>query len=350
MLHKIFKGPNGLRAGWRLVIYSALVFTFGYGANKIADAALHGRQPDPSSPTVGIVTFSVALCLLLVAAWIMSRIEGRNLGDYGFPWRRAFCGQFWQASGISFVSLTLLLAILRLADAYSLGRLQLHGVDILKYGLLWAATMILATMVEEFLYRGYLQFTLTSGIGFWPAAVITSALMAAAHMFNPGWTVLGLFTVGGFGLIACLLLRRTGDLWMPLGLHVAWDWGETYFYGVPDSGQMGHGHLVSGEFSRPGVADGDAVRGGSRLAECGAVSTVVAFVRAVAARSEVSEVQRARGEDPMKGLTRVIFACAIFGLVGGGNLCGDRRGIRARRAGNFSAAAAVARGYTAGAD
>jgi membrane protease YdiL (CAAX protease family) len=249
--HNIFRAANGLRAGWRVLIYAALVFTFGYAANKIADVFLHGRQPDPSSPTVGIVTFSVALWVLLLAAWIMSRIEGRRLGDYGFPWRRAFCGQFWQASGISFVSLTLLLVILRLAHAYSLGPVKLHGVDILKYGLLWATTMILATMVEEFLYRGYLQFTLASGIGFWPAGVITSALMAAAHMFNPGWTVLGLFTVGGFGLIACLLLRRTGDLWMPLGLHVAWDWGETYFYGVPDSGQMGRGHLFQGSFHGP---------------------------------------------------------------------------------------------------
>jgi uncharacterized protein len=247
----IFKGSNGLRAGWRILIYAALVGAFGYDANKIANAALHGQEPDAGSPTVGIVTFAVMLCLLFLAAWIMSKLEGRRFGDYGFPWRRAFCGQFWQAVAIGLVSLTLLLVVLRLARAYSLGSLQIHGVDILKYALLWAVTMFLATMVEEFFYRGYLQFTLTSGIGFWPAAVVTSGLMAAAHMFNPGWTVLGLCTVVGFGLIACLLLRRTGDLWMPLGLHVAWDWGETYFYGVPDSGQMGNGHLFQGSFHGP---------------------------------------------------------------------------------------------------
>jgi len=251
VLRNLFQGRNGLRAGWRLLIFGALVFALGYGVNKIADALLQGRRPDSSSPTVGLVAFLVALCVLVLAAWIMSKIEGRNLGDYGFPWRRAFCGQFWQAWAIGFVSLTLLLLVLRVAQAYSLGSAQIHGADILKYGLLWAATMILGTMVEEFFYRGYLQFTLTSGIGFWPAAVITSMLMASAHMLNPGWTVLGLFTVGGFGLIACLLLRRTGDLWMPLGLHVAWDWGETYFYGVPDSGQMGNGHLFQGSFHGP---------------------------------------------------------------------------------------------------
>lgn len=152
---------------------------------------------------------------------------------------------------IGFVSLTFLLVVLRLARAYSLGSLQLHGGDIVKNGLLWAVAITLLATIEEFFYRGYLQFTLTSGIGFWPAAAFTSALMAAAHRFNPGWTVLGLCTVGGFGLIVCLLLRRTGDRWMPIGLHAAWDWGESYFYGVPDSGQMGNGHLFQGSFHGP---------------------------------------------------------------------------------------------------
>ena len=28
-------------------------------------------------------------------------------------------------------------------------------------------------------------------------------------------------------------------------MHAAWDWGETYFYSVPDSGQMAQGHLLN---------------------------------------------------------------------------------------------------------
>ena len=248
MQSNLWKGPNGLRAGWRLLIYITLVFAFGYMANKIADAVLHGHQPDQSSPGVVIVWALADLCALLLAAWIMSRIEGRKMAEYGLPWQRAFCGQFWKAFAIGFVSLTLLLTVLWLARAYSFGGLQVHGADTVKYALLWAVALILGVTLEEFLYRGYLQFTLTSGIGFWPAALITSVLMAADHIFNPGWTVLGLLMVGGFGLIACFLLRRTGDLWMPLGLHFAWDWGETYFYGVPDSGLMGRVHLFQGNF------------------------------------------------------------------------------------------------------
>jgi membrane protease YdiL (CAAX protease family) len=217
--HDIWKGPNGLRAGWRVLIYLALLASFGYAASKIVDALSHGRQYDFSYPAVAIVAFLLESLVILLAAGIMAKFEGRSIAEYGLPWRRAFCGRFWLAWAISFISLTLLLLFLRLARAYSMGPQQLHGTEIMKNAFLWAVLMILAAIVEEFFYRGYLQFTLTGGIGFWPAALVTSALMGAAHVLNPGWTVLGLLTVVGFGLIACFLLRRTGELWMPLGLH-----------------------------------------------------------------------------------------------------------------------------------
>ncbi len=41
------------------------------------------------------------------------------------------------------------------------------------------------------------------------------------------------------------MLRRTGTLWLPVGFHAAWDWGETFFYGVPDSGEVAPGHLFN---------------------------------------------------------------------------------------------------------
>jgi CAAX protease family protein len=252
----ILKGPNGLRAAWRLLIYAALLIAFGYSAFKLAEHMLHSQTPDAASPVFGLVYCSILLSVVLSASWIMARIEGRNLAVYALPWRRAFCGQFWHAAAIGLVSLMVLLGVLWLSGFYSLGSQQVHGAEIWTNALLWAATVIVAAIVEEFFYRGYLQFTLTSGIGFWPAALVTSSLMAWMHHFNPGWTWLGLATVGGFGLIACLLLRRTGDLWMPIGLHAGWNYGEVYVFGVPSSGLMGNGHLFQGSFHGPSWATG----------------------------------------------------------------------------------------------
>jgi uncharacterized protein len=49
-------------------------------------------------------------------------------------------------------------------------------------------------------------------------------------------------------LVTVLVLRRTGDLWMLLGIHSAWAWAEVYFYGVPDSGYPANGHLFNASF------------------------------------------------------------------------------------------------------
>jgi hypothetical protein len=69
----------------------------------------------------------------------------------------------------------------------------------------------LAALLEDLTYRGYLLFTLTTGIGFWPAAVVTSLLMGGMHYFNPGGHGLGPFVIF-YCLVTCLIVRRTGDL------------------------------------------------------------------------------------------------------------------------------------------
>jgi membrane protease YdiL (CAAX protease family) len=46
----------------------------------------------------------------------------------------------------------------------------------------------------------------------------------------------------------CLTLRRTGNLWFAVGLHAAFDWGETFLFSVPDSGLVAPGHLLNSSF------------------------------------------------------------------------------------------------------
>src|SRR5205814_2065388 len=61
------------------------------------------------------------------------------------------------------------------------------------------------------------------------------------------------------GLFLCLTLRRTGALWFAVGFHTSWDWGETYFYSVPDSGQVFPGHLMNSTFHGPQWLSGGPV-------------------------------------------------------------------------------------------
>ena len=246
----IFFGPSGLRAGWRLLIFLAILFVLSAGLDAVARLTMHQKAQVPSFDSVSVLAGEATRFLLfLLASWIMARIEGRKIADYGLPWRKAFDMRFWQGALIGFAAITVLLLFLRAGSVFHFGTLALHGVEIWKYAVIWALACLAVGFLEEFAFRGYALFTLTLGIGFWPSAITLSVLFGYAHHGNPGETWLGLFSAGAVGLLFCLILRRTGDLWMAIGFHAAWDWAETYFFGVADSGTVAPGHLFNPTFA-----------------------------------------------------------------------------------------------------
>jgi hypothetical protein len=150
---------------------------------------------------------------------------------------------------------------------FTFGTLALHGFDIAKWALAWALAFLLVGLYEEFSARGYPLVALARGIGFWPAAVLSAAFFGWSHHNNTGEDWIGLFNAGFFGLLQCFLLRRTGNLWFPIGVHAAFDWSETYFYGVADSGQKLPGHLLESTTSgAPWLSGGTVGPEGSVLA------------------------------------------------------------------------------------
>ena len=243
---KVFVGPNGIRAFWRLLIFIGIFLALVAGAGLVAMALNHGKPPQPSfTPLSTTVGEGLGFVFVLLAGWIMSRIEGRSAGDYGLPAREAFLGKFWIGAVIGFASLSVLLFAMRLGHVFYFGTIDLHGLAIVKFAILWGIAFLCVGFLEESLFRGYALFTLTTGITFWPSAIIASLVFGYVHHGNPGESWLGAFNAGAVGFLFCLMLRRTGNLWLPVGFHAAWDWGESYFYGVADSGIVSPGHLFN---------------------------------------------------------------------------------------------------------
>ncbi len=247
VIHSVFLGPNGIRAGWRLLIFAASGFVLLSIFGIVQRSVTHGRGLPFSAKGVSIGEAAFFLCIL-IASWIMSLIEGRTIGDYGLPARKAFGKEFWQGAVIGFAALTVLLASLRVLGVFSFGSLALHGGTMVKYAGLWGVAFLLTGFSEEYLFRGYSLFTLTTGIGFWPAAILLSVGFGAVHLTNGGEDWLGALSIVSVALVLCLILRRTGSLWMAIGFHAAWDWAETFFYGVPDSGLSAPGHMLNPSF------------------------------------------------------------------------------------------------------
>jgi membrane protease YdiL (CAAX protease family) len=132
-------------------------------------------------------------------------------------------------------------------------------------------------VAEEFLFRGYAQFTLTTGIGFWPSAFLLSGLFGLVHATNGGEAVLGDLSVVSFGLLLCLFLRRTGNLWCAVGFHLGYDWGQTFLYGVPNSGLLPSQSLLNASLNGPRWLTGGTV-GPEASIFCPIVLAIVAIV------------------------------------------------------------------------
>jgi len=241
-MHDVFIGPDGLRAGWRLLLYVVLWRVFVLLLNGLAlPRGTHGIWLDLAVESKGMVA-------VLLPAPVMAAIEKRPFGTYGLPGRQAFGKLFWAGViwGIAAVSL-LVFAIGGFGD-FSLGSLALHGGRILRFAVFWGGYFLVVGFFEEFLLRGYSQFTLATGMGFWPAAVLLSIIFASLHAGNPGESFIGLVAVAAIGLFFCLTLRRTGNLWFAIGFHASFDWGESYLYSVRDSGTTITGHLLNSSF------------------------------------------------------------------------------------------------------
>jgi uncharacterized protein len=238
----IFIGKNGLRAGWRLLIYLVLVIGI---SSLISVVVRHfvGRHTGMPSPQMMTLQEAVSFALLAGIAWVMSRIEHRTVGAYGLPLGEAFGRKFWLGFLFGLVAVSMLIGLIAAFGGYSFGPLAIHGTDIAKWSLVHLMLFIFVGFFEEFLFRGYTQYTLADGIGFWPAGIILSVLFGAAHLQNPGEGWVGALSVVWVGLFFVFTLQRTGNLWYAVGLHASFDWGESFLYSVPDSGAMIQGHL-----------------------------------------------------------------------------------------------------------
>jgi uncharacterized protein len=225
----LFIGKNGLRAGWRLLIYVLLVISISSGISMVVRHFV-GRHTGLPSPQIMTLQEAVSFALVFGAAWVMSRIEHRSAGAYGLPFGEAFGMKFWLGFLFGLVEVSLLIGLISAFGGYSFGSLAIHGSDIVKWGLIQLVLFVFVGFFEEFLFRGYTQYTLADGIGFWPAGIIISILFGAAHLQNSGEGWVGAASVVWVGLFFVFTLQRTGNLWYAVGLHASFDWGESCFF------------------------------------------------------------------------------------------------------------------------
>ena len=271
--NSVLFGRFGLRAGWSILIFVPLfallaaIFIFGAlaAAGKlpqiIAHAHSHASSATPHAiPDIRALDAFMADILqfaaLAVATFVLSRIERRHIFVYGIGRNRLsdfLPGAFW-----GLATLSLLVLILRATHLLVFDARVLYGAPVFLSGIKWLAAFLAVGLFEEYFSRGFLQFTLTRGvyglaekislpharaIAFTIAAFFMSLLFSAGHLHNARENPMGIVMTFLAAVIFSYALWRTGSLWWAIGFHMAWDWAQSFLYGVPDSGQISAGRL-----------------------------------------------------------------------------------------------------------
>lgn len=262
---RIFVGPQGLRAGWRIPLF--LIFTcitgvlLGLAVHFALQHTAFGRyHPGPKAPIHPIsmaIGEGVVILAVVIATLTMSWLEGVSVFSYNLALRRALplC-----LGGVLFgvVALGLLAAMLLLTHSATLRYGSLTPAQNWRYGSEWLIGSLMIGVAEELTFRAYLFATFTRGINFRWAAIITSLSFGAAHLGNPGETIIGIIAVFGFGALMCITIWRTGSLWLGIGIHGGWDYAENYIFGAHDSGNNCFGTLLTLDPRGPNFLSGGA--------------------------------------------------------------------------------------------
>ena len=255
----IFIGPDGLRAGWRFLLFAlgielgALVVEEPLAQVLARYFAINLREL--SAPALLIREFVFCLSVFLVTG-IAALAERRRIDSYGLPIEQAFGKFFWKGMLAGLLVVLFVAGAMILSGAMVLHGLALHGSDLAMFTLLWFVANILIGLSEEYTFRGYGLQSLWHGAGFWPAALITTAIFAGDHLEKPGENAMDIGMIFFLGLILCLSVRKTGSLWWAVGWHAGFDFGQLFLIGTRNGGQTPVGRLFNITFPGPAWLNG----------------------------------------------------------------------------------------------
>ncbi|HEX4155577.1 MAG TPA: type II CAAX endopeptidase family protein [Acidobacteriaceae bacterium] len=244
-LRTMFMNAEGLRPGWAALLFVLIVVAQAVATRAPVNHvlhALHARQP--SQLWSSILATAMPALLVLVATAIMARLERRPVLSYGFVGERKLSRLVWGiVTGVA--ALSVLVLTLKMSGFLIFDGQRLHGAAVWNFALQWGLIALFTGLFEEGLLRGYLQFTLARGIGFWWAALVLSVAFGVAHLPNGGESVLGIVSVVLAAMVFCLSLWLTKSLYWAVGWHAGWDWAQSYLYGVSNSGLASKGQLFA---------------------------------------------------------------------------------------------------------
>jgi membrane protease YdiL (CAAX protease family) len=218
---------------WAFVLSTALsVVAFlvaGYAASAIAD--------DHMLRFEAIFRPLLAVLLLAIFSWLLTvgnHVEEHRLAAQGLPLSAGWRGQF--ALGCAIGSLLVIVAVLPVVIWESVSFRTSFSSHNLARAAIVLGVLVTGSLAEELMFRGYPFQRLAEAIGPAGAIVVFSVLFGVVHLSNPGASVWGLTVTVAIGVVLSVTYLRTRAIWLPWGIHFAWNTVLGLLLGLPVSG------------------------------------------------------------------------------------------------------------------
>ena len=280
---RVFLGQDGrVRPIWRALVFMVLSIFLIAVVNVAVRAFLHAAFPEylKSLPKGGLpplrvlsLGYVLTNTVLLLLSWLLlATLDRRSFRALGLWFYSGWGRELLQGIGIGAglqVAIAGALLITRgvsyhgLAGGGSRGLLGILGIG----GLL-----VLAAAFEEILTRGYGFQRLVDSITPLGAVLVFSALFGAAHLGNPNVTALSTANAVLAGVMLAVAYLKTRALWLPIGLHWAWNFTMGAVFSLPVSGLKPAPALLSAD-----ITGAKWWTGGPYGPEGGVVVTVVSL-------------------------------------------------------------------------
>jgi len=258
----IAKDEARLRAGWRLLLHALITIFLGMITGFIAAIGLIILGSDFTVPIGGIpkhVDILFTLPPIILGTFIArSVLDQRSISSLGLSIDRRLLPDLMVGFGIA----ALMMGLIFLVE-WTVGWLEVESI-------VWTTTrssdwilgllgglgyFIVIGFQEELIFRGYQLQNLVDSLDLPKGLVLSSLLFTIAHVLNPHASLLstlGIFLAGIFFVYGWL---RTHQLWLPIGLHIGWNFFEGNVFGFPVSGTETF-HLINHTVSGPSLLTG----------------------------------------------------------------------------------------------
>lgn len=245
MIRKVFRGKEGYRIGWKIA-FAFLVYCVASILSIIIGSLLYQNVNITSFSDMVSSTMSssegyalVSVISILISYVIFyglvkqGSLSKSDLGIAGPLWKAVKQIVFGFLFGAMLICVEILLLLLFGEGELTFSPFTSQTLKMLFFNLIVFAGV---AFTEEITFRGYMQYQL--GRRSRLCGVVVSALIfAAAHLVNSKYEILSLVYLILGGLMFALWRLVTDSIWLPVGVHLAWNWVECCVFGLLQSGE-----------------------------------------------------------------------------------------------------------------